>query len=379
MKFINRIHPFWVAATISLGVILWLAGGAFGKSAVGGSVDQKSNDANESTPERKKISVRITHSQAKLLTRESITSARLAASRRIQLRAEIAGKVEQTGAERGERVAAGDVIAVLAINDRKAQLQKAEAQLKQRKIQYSAAKKLHREGHQTDVELAQAQANLAVAEAEVKSQKQALGNTVIRAPFAGVLERRPVEAGNYVRAGDEIGWIIQTDPFLVRGNVSENVISYLRAGQPGKARLTDGTMIEGQLQYVASESDEATRTFPVELKIPNPADAQQRLVAGTSALLLLPLEEVVAHEIEPATLTLSKDGRFGVKAVNQQGQVEFHEAEIAQNRRGKVWLTGLPASLRIITVGQGFVSSGDEVNVVSESVNAAEPRQDSSS
>lgn len=359
MKKLRNLHPKWIALTISIGIIAWLASGMLDSKS--GNTAGTEAATEKPTVQRRKISVRVVDSQSELLTKEAISSARTAASRRVQLRAEIKGKVEKLGAKRGERVNAGDMIATIAINDLQARVEKNQALLQQRKLQYSAAKKLNREGHQTAVELAQAQANLAVAEAELKSSRQDLANTVIRAPFSGILEQRPVEVGNYVGVGDEIGWLIQQDPFLVRGNVSEDIISHLRLGQAGRARMQDGKEIEGFLRFVASEADERTRTFAVELEIPNP---DQDLIAGTSALLILPMEQVEAHEVEPATLTLSKDGQFGIKAVNSDNMVVFHEAQIAQNRGGLIWLTGLPKSLKIITVGQGFVSAGDEVEIV---------------
>ncbi|CAN0240734.1 unnamed protein product, partial [Chrysoparadoxa australica] len=212
-------------------------------------------------------------------------------------------------------------------------------------------------------DLAPARANLDAPRAAGERIRTDIDHTTIRAPFDGVLDTRPVEVGDVLAVGDTVGRVIQQDPFIVYGNAPEDVVPYLEEGQPGSAELISGKPREGQVRYIASEADEATRTFRVELKVDNP---DGRLIAGASAELRLPLEEVRAHAVEPAILTLNEDGVFGVKSVTDDGTVRFHAADIVRNRDGWVWLSGLPERLRLITVGQGFVRAGDAVDTGTE-------------
>ena len=132
---------------------------------------------------------------------------------------------------------------------------------------------------------------------------------------------------------------------------------------PGSARLVTGQMVEGQIRYVGSRSDPATRTFTVELEVPNPSG---RFAAGMSAELRISLEHALAHRIPASLLALDDAGVLGVKAVDEQGRVVFQPAQIVRADADWIWLGGLPERLRLITLGQGFVNPGATVTAVPE-------------
>lgn len=370
MKFIRNIHPAWVAFIIAAAVTLWVLSGMIrAESRAKPAEAMADNDAPanaEQTHER--VKVEVTESQARKMTREVKVNARTAPVRSVHVRAETSGRVAEVVTRRGAAISKGAVIARLALNERTAQKRQAEAVLEQRRLQYEAAQRLHKDDYMTEVDLAQARANMEIAQADVDRINQDISHTVIRAPFAGVLETRTVEVGDYVSVGDEIGYIIEQDPFVVRGSVSEDVIGYLQVGQPGSVTLIDNEIRDGVIRYIAGEADEQTRTYTVELLVANPGG---RLIAGASAQMRLPLETVSAHELEPATLTLNREGKFGIKIVDAENRVHFHEADIVRNQDEKVWLSGLPDTIRVITIGQDFVSAGDYVEVVEKKATQA--------
>lgn len=362
MKNLRSIHPAWLATALGVAVILWLASGMLGGESA------KSGDTKAKPDADKLVRVQVRISHAEQVTREAVVSGVTAPVRSVTLRAETAGQVEQVVAKRGAIVAKNAVIVRLDASDRPAKLRQAKAVREQRRLQFEAAKRLQKKGYQTKLDLAQAKANMETAEAQVAAIEDDIKHTVIRAPFAGVLETRPVEEGGFVSVGDEVGRIIDQDPFIVRGDVSEDVVPYLKPGQPGSVTLVDGDEEQGELRYVASDADPQTRTYRVELEVSSP---DKRLISGASAQLHLPLQKVMAHEVEPAILTLNADGEFGIKSVDDNNKVHFDKAHIVRNRDGKVWLDGLANTLRIITVGQGFVRAGDTVEV-SQKVSAHE-------
>ncbi|MDZ7748441.1 MAG: hypothetical protein U5K43_06015 [Halofilum sp. (in: g-proteobacteria)] len=111
---------------------------------------------------------------------------------------------------------------------------------------------------------------------------------------------------------------------------------------------------------VAPRAEEASRTFRVEVEVPNP----DGVPANTSAEIEIPVGEVRAHRLSPALLTLDGDGRLGVKTVGDDGRVAFVAVEIVRSDPQGVWVTGLPDEARVITVGGGFVTPGDDVKAV---------------
>ena len=138
---------------------------------------------------------------------------------------------------------------------------------------------------------------------------------------------------------------------------------HLKVGDIGRARLITGELVQGRVRYVAAESDEATRTFRVELEVPN---ADHRLVSGISTEIHIPTRATAAHRISPALLSLDRLGRLGVKSVNDDSIVEFHPVEVLRAETRGVWVGGLPDPVRLITVGHGFVRVGQRVRAVPE-------------
>jgi multidrug efflux system membrane fusion protein len=294
---------------------------------------------------------------------EIVINGKSAPARAVELRAETNGRVIELGAARGAAVRAGDLLMRLDPREHRAMVEQARATLKMRQIEHAAAQKLGAKGFQAETKVAEASANLEAAQAALERAELEFDHTAIRAPFDGVLEERPVEIGDFVDIGDELATVIEQDPFLVIGEAAETEIDRLRVGMAGSARLITGRRVEGRLRYVGSRADPGTRTFTVELEVPNP---EGRFVAGVSAELHIALDEVAAHSLSPGLLTLNDAGELGVKAVDDQDMVVFHPAEVVRAGPDAVWLAGLPERLRVITVGQGFVRAGDRVRPVPE-------------
>ena len=80
--------------------------------------------------------------------------------------------------------------------------------------------------------------------------------------------------------------------------------------------LVTGQEVTGRIRYLSPVADEVTRTFTVELEIPNPQGA---LPAGVTAEMRIPGGEMLAQKIAPSLLTLDSDGNIGVKT---RGQVQ---------------------------------------------------------
>jgi multidrug efflux system membrane fusion protein len=189
-----------------------------------------------------------------------------------------------------------------------------------------------------------------------------MGNTRVAAPFAGVLEERPVELGSYVQRADPVATIIDLDPLRVVGFVTEREIAGVRAGAAGEAVLPGGRVVAGKIVFVSAMADETTRTFRVELEI---ANADGVVAEGLTTEIRIPTGMTRAHVINLSLLTLADDGRVGVKAVDEEGTVRFLPVTVLGNvDPGTVWVEGLPERVRLITVGQEFVKDGEKVEAV---------------
>jgi multidrug efflux system membrane fusion protein len=281
----------------------------------------------------------------------------------VGIRAETRGRVAAIGAERGERVEAGDVLLRLDERDRREVLAEARALVKQREMEYAGRKQLRGNGYVSETQLAEAEAAVAQARAELRRAELDLDYMVVEAPFAGTILERDVEVGDFVEPGDPLLTFVDNTTLIVTASVAEQDVGAIEPGQRASAKLITGQNVTGRLRYVSPVADPATRTFTLEMELPNP---DGRLPSGVTAELSLPVGEVMAQRVSPALLTLDDDGKLGLKVVDENGNARFVPTEIVKTAPNGVWLTGLPSDATIITVGQGFVRDGEPVEAIVE-------------
>jgi multidrug efflux system membrane fusion protein len=202
-----------------------------------------------------------------------------------------------------------------------------------------------------------AQASLAAAQAE---QDRAL----VKAPINGIVNTVPMQVGQAVQAGAEIAEIVDPDPMLAVGNVSEAKRSSVKVGQSAEVRLIDGTKVQGSVDFVSLSADTATRTYPVEVKFAN-ADAS--VPDGVTCEITVNLAPIDATPVPRSALIFSDDGHLGVRIANSDNKVQFVPIDVVEDGLDNLWVTGLPDETRVIVVGQDFVKDGDPVEAVAAS------------
>ena len=160
--------------------------------------------------------------------------------------------------------------------------------------------------------------------------------------------------------------VIDYDPILVIGQVSEQEIKKITPGINGFAILSTGERLEGIISYVSKTADVKTRTFRIELEINN---SSFQVKDGITAELFIPTKKVQAHLIPPSSLTLDSEGKIGVRHINSINKVIFSGVDIIGDEQELVWVTGLPEILTLITIGQEFVLEGQTVDYSLEVMN----------
>jgi membrane fusion protein, multidrug efflux system len=290
------------------------------------------------------------------------------------IRAEIAGLVEALAVERGAPVKKGQLIARLAIDDREARLRRAEATLAQARRQLTAFQKLAKEGFMPVQKVDAARAELRAAEAEFKTARLELDRTAIRTTVSGILNERRIEQGEWVAVGEPIAEIVQNDPIKAVVQVPQRHVKRVRPGGEGHVRIPGAAPRTGRITFVDAVANAATRTFRVEIELPNPAG---ELPSGVSVQVEIPTATVLAHKISPALLRLSDAGTVGVMTVDERDIARFHAVEVVRSDADGMWVTGIPERARLITAGQHFAREGEPVLPVEDPAAAArlEPTQ----
>lgn len=354
-------RPWIIAIGLTALVVVWLASGALRDDAPAEAL--ASQDSVSATA---RVQVRL--QQAESVTRTIRIYGRTAPARSVEMKAETSGRVTAVGVARGEPAAAGQVLVKLDLRDREARLEQARAGVSEHLAKWQGQQALKAQGYVSDTQIAETRAKLESARAELIRAELDLDYMLVRAPFNGTVLERAVEVGDYVRAGDPVATFVDNTHLIVTGSIAEQDAGFVKVGGTATAALVTGQHVNGRIRYLAPVADESTRTFTVELEVPNPTG---KLPAGVTAEMHIPGGEVLAYRIAPSLLTLEANGRLGIKTVDAQNRVAFHEVTIANSEASGVWVTGLPDSANIIVVGQGYVSAGEAVVAVPDQIGTA--------
>ena len=110
----------------------------------------------------------------------------------------------------------------------------------------------------------------------LEGAKAELAQYEIYAPFNGLIDRVPVERGSSIMAGAEVATLINLDPLLAIGEVSERDLRYLKLGDEADIKLVDGKTVKGTLRYISRDASAADPHLPHRGRHPQRGQARCR-------------------------------------------------------------------------------------------------------
>jgi membrane fusion protein, multidrug efflux system len=299
-----------------------------------------------------------------LAHRRNLTVAgRTEADKRVTMTARTGGVVTELMVKRGMSVKKGEIIAILSDEAREAQVVQAQALATQKRTELDAKRQLILNGTLPRLQLVDLEAQLKSAEAALAAAEAERDRGVVRAPWSGIVHDVAVEVGQaaFSFAGREIATIVALDPMLAVVEVAERKLAGIRLGDTAEARLVTGESVSGKIRFVAKTASLTTRTYRVEIELPNP---DGRIPDGITAEVSLPLKPVPATRIPRSALTFSASGELGVRAVGAGESVEFVPVTVIEDEQTFMWVAGIADGSRVIVQGQDFVREGQKVEAV---------------
>mgnify|MGYP000365288863 FL=1 len=241
-----------------------------------------------------RIGVVALQSKARTIGSAVILRGQTQAIRQVEVRAETTSTVISEPLRKGAHVKKGDLLCELDPGIRPAMLLQAQAQLKEARINLTAASKLSQGGYASETRLASAEAAERTAAAAVASAQKELGHLTITAPFDGLLESDTAELGSLLQPGSLCGTVIQLDTIKLVGYVPEAEVNKVTLGATAGAELATGQQVQGEVTFLSRSADPNTRTFEVEITVPNPDLA---IRDGQTADILIAADGAKAHRI----------------------------------------------------------------------------------
>ncbi|MEX0349941.1 MAG: efflux RND transporter periplasmic adaptor subunit [Paracoccaceae bacterium] len=346
------------------------------------------------------IGVVVLQSVAREIDSAVLLRGQTKAIREVEVLAETTSTVVSEPLRKGAFVKAGDLLCELDVGTREAdlleararqseaqsrvpesqaRLDEAKALLEEALINNNAAQRLSEGGYASETRRVATEAGVRTAEAGIKTaesgleatragieaataavaaRERELGRITITAPFDGLLESDAAELGSLMQPGSLCATVIQLDPIKLVGFVPEAEVNRVQLGANASAQLATGLHVEGQVTFLSRSADETTRTFEVEVSVPNP---DLKIRDGQTATIQISAEGAKAHLLPQSSLTLNNDGVLGVRIVADGNLVEFVPVNLLRDDPNGVWLAGLPEQVDVIVVGQDFVTAGVEV------------------
>ena len=317
----------------------------------------------EAKQQQKLFRVSVIDSRVEPRTRNLVLSGRTEADKKMMITARADGTIAELKVRRGSVVKEGDVIAVLSDEAREARVLQAKAMLLQRRTELAAKMKLVEQGTMPRLEAVNLETQFKAAEAGLAAAEAERERSVIRAPWSGIINDVPVEVGQAVlqMMGKEIAQIVSIDPMLAVVEVAERNLSGVHLGDAAEVRLVTGQKANGKVRFISKTASASTRTYRVDVEIPNGDGA---IPDGITAEVAIPLTPVAATRVPRSALTFSSAGDLGVRVVDAASTVAFVAVSVVEDQQEFMWVGGIADGARVIVQGQDFVREGQQVEAV---------------
>ena len=247
---------------------------------------------------------------------------------------------------RRESLFASKSIAANEIDKRKEELKVAEADLEKTKAAVVESRK-----------------NLVVAQNTVDYQLARLGDTLIAAPFDGLIIRRDRDPGDVVVPGTSIFLLISTQSLWVRTWVDETEMQRVTEGQAARVvfRAEPETSYIGKVVRLGRETDRETREFLVDVEIER---LPRNWSVGQRADVFIETAHKVGVTIVPSQLILRNQGEIGVIA-NREGRAVWQPVKTGLRGHAQVEIVaGLsPGDIVVYNQGPDLVPEGRRLEI----------------
>lgn len=261
------------------------------------------------------------------------------------LSAEVSGSIVSISDQfiAGGTFAKGETLMRIDPTNYSVAVDKVEALLAQRQIEFDGAEKLRNQGYRAESEYASAKAALASAQAELVSARRNLERTYIRLPYDGMVLSKTADIGQFVNPGTQLGVTFATDVAEVRLPLTDQDLAFVDLPQvvsTGKGALPKVTLsatqkgktVHWEARIVRSEGvvDERSRVTYAVAQVEDP----YRLHAAGNAL---PVGTFVAASIAGSTAIeviriprIALRGADQVLIVSDENKIEIRTIDIVR-------------------------------------------------
>jgi RND family efflux transporter MFP subunit len=299
----------------------------------------------------------------------------LVADRQSKITPKISGKVVRLNFTVGDKVSAGQVLAVLESTNMQAQLDEANAALLQADREWKRQSAMWKQGVTTRALLDGAEAQYGQARARVEQIKINMQDMVVRAPFAGTIATKNTEVGEVISSvmmgqvggtlpAGAICTLVDLKTLEVVADVNESSIGQLREGQSAEVSVDafPNQKWKGVLRQIIPTADRAKATVQVKIKIIDPGDRLLPEMSSSVSFLQSERTDAEMHEQPKIWLPASAVSGGNVAVVGADKHVTLRRVTTGAVVEKRIEITsGINAGERVVTSGVDGLESGQLV------------------
>lgn len=277
---------------------------------------------------------------------------------KISIRSPFPANLQEVKVVQGQKVEAGESLALLHSENVESSLSAAEATYNQATDGYDRLQKVKDNGSVSQVKIVEVETNLARAEAILKSARKAKEDCNVKAPLAGTVQEIFVKTGEDLNLSQPILSIIDLDKLEISIQVPETEIAALKVGD--KARIVipavSNEVFEGHITSKGVAAQAVSHSYECKISL---QDTPEAVMPGMMGKVRFASETTAKAPVIPASVICSdKDGRY-VWLMNDKGTVEKrHITTGGFSGKGVIVEDGLYGGERLITQGFSKVSTG---------------------
>ena len=291
--------------------------------------------------------------------------------------------IERILVEEGQRVKAGQILAVFDTDAMEQQVLQAEADVAEAEatlanttadaarvlplIDIDAISKQEADRYRTAK--LQAQASLQASKARLSTQRLSVNNANVVAPVSGIISEKMAEVG-MVAGGDPLFTIIKGGILEWRADIDPKLIGEVNVGTPVQVSLPGGDSVMGEVSRIAPTADNNRQitiyaSLAANAKVRAGMYQTGEFLLGSSSAQTVPNSAIVSNDgydyVMLVTNISTKDGKNG----HNIGRIKQQRVTLGERFGDSIMLTEpLPAESRLVKQGGSFLNDGDLVRVV---------------
>ena len=312
------------------------------------------------------VSVKVASVKTEEVTLDFVANGNFEPKQELSFSAEKSGKIITVLAKEGDRVSVGQTLAIMRGDAININAQAAEAGYLNAKSDYNRFENAYKTGGVTKQQLDQAKVALTNADANYRQAKLNVGDTRIKAPISGIINKRFIEPGSMLTAmpATQLFEIVNVNTLKLTVNVNESQVATLKTGTAVTvtSSVYPNQEFKGKITFIAAKSD-SSLNFPVEIEISN--NVNNDLKAGMYGTAVFKSAQ------QKQTMTVIPRNAFvGSVSSNQVFVVENGKAVLKTVTAGRILgdkveiLSGLSDGENVITTGQINLQNGNTVEII---------------